>query len=255
MAGRLGHNLSGLAAGMFAAGAVFQSGFVAIPGTPGAGLTILIVGLIFFTITYTKLRYRRRLRTVIASVVGFVATAVAFTLTQNLPILAALAAFFGSTAPDWLEITWVNPGRGSKGTSRGSLIPHRTITHWLAGWVILLGLSYSYLNQSILATTSFGFAIGGIMHLLMDFPNPMGIRVLNPFVQTKVKARWVRRNSHQKFGWWVSGQHDGLLGLIWCVLGLGYLIYVGGADDISLTTETLLGLLSPLQLSPAIRSF
>jgi hypothetical protein len=42
-------------------------------------------------------------------------------------------------------------------------------------WVALLVYSYLCLNKVAWAPIAFGFAAGGIMHLLADWPNPLGI--------------------------------------------------------------------------------
>ena len=83
-------------------------------------------------------------------------------------ILAALAGTLGGTAPDWLEKAWWS-------RKHKLWITHRTLTHWGIGWVALLAYSYLSLNVSPLAPVGFGFAAGGIMHLLADWPNPMGV--------------------------------------------------------------------------------
>jgi len=100
--------------------------------------------------------------------------------------LTTLFSLFGSTAPDWLEIR-----RGGN-----TLIPHRTITHFVPLWVGLLLLSLFSVNPELFHVLSFlehyalneiirdcllGFAIGGLLHLLFDLPNPMGIPFLLPF--------------------------------------------------------------------------
>ncbi|RZT39121.1 metal-dependent hydrolase [Cupriavidus agavae] len=79
-----------------------------------------------------------------------------------------LAAWLGSTAPDWLEVAWWTK-------SRRLWITHRTWTHWGVAWVGLLVWSYSALGTHAIAGPAFGFACGGIMHLLADWPNPRGV--------------------------------------------------------------------------------
>src|SRR5690554_575474 len=89
------------------------------------------------------------------------------------PAAAALvtAAYPGSTAPDWLEIRI-----GSR-----TLIPHRTITHWLLPWLALLGVAAYMVALSPLAGAALlGFALGGLSHWVGDFGTPMGVPVVNP---------------------------------------------------------------------------
>jgi hypothetical protein len=84
-------------------------------------------------------------------------------------ILAFCAAVAGSTAPDWMEVAWWTP-------ARRLWITHRTATHWGIGWVAVLVLSYQALGHAHLwAPLLFGFACGGLMHLLADWPNPLGV--------------------------------------------------------------------------------
>jgi hypothetical protein len=83
-------------------------------------------------------------------------------------LAAFVAGVFGGTAPDWLEVAWWS--------RRHRLwITHRTWTHWGIAWMALLGYSYLALGRQSWAPVGFGFAAGGIMHLLADWPNPMGV--------------------------------------------------------------------------------
>jgi len=83
-------------------------------------------------------------------------------------ILAVFMGMFGGTAPDWLEVAWWSK-------KRKLWITHRTWTHWGIGWAALLAYSYLSLNDMFWAPLLFGFAAGGMMHLLADWPNPMGV--------------------------------------------------------------------------------
>ncbi|MHB1666149.1 metal-dependent hydrolase [Thiomonas sp.] len=116
--------------------------------------------------------------------------------------LGSTAAFFGATAPDWLEAPY-----GWARRKRLSLIPHRTITHWLPLWVLLLGLGVAY-GRSPPGAMAMGFALGGLVHLAMDVPNPMGIPVFVP-------------NQRVSLRWWKSGQHE--IALVLLLWGLGAL--------------------------------
>lgn len=104
-------------------------------------------------------------------------------------IVALISAFVcvsGATAPDWLEIR-------KKGG--GTVIKHRTITHWVLLWVLLLALGLNITNLEILSDTILssdlfllsslgalivGFSAGGLSHLLTDLPNKQGIPILFP---------------------------------------------------------------------------
>lgn len=107
-------------------------------------------------------------------------------------IATLLCAYAGSTAPDWLENAWWSQGGGRK-----LWIAHRSWTHWGIAWLALLVASYRALPQTPLAALAFGFAVGGIMHLLADWPNPLGV----PWLLTK----------RHSLGWWKSGRCDYLL--------------------------------------------
>jgi len=101
-------------------------------------------------------------------------------------LLSFIAGVAGSTAPDWLEVAWWS-------RARRLWITHRTLTHWGIGWLALLALSYHMLGHSIYAAPAFGFACGGLIHLLADWPNPLGVP-------------WVfQRHS---LNWWRSGRCD-----------------------------------------------
>lgn len=104
-----------------------------------------------------------------------------------------LAAFWGSTAPDWLELAkGVRQrhlfGLFAKDTwKRASVIPHRTVTHWAVLWIALLVFASVTLRvtlpfiSSVIHASLFGFAVGGVGHLICDLPNPTGVPIVTPF--------------------------------------------------------------------------
>lgn len=98
----------------------------------------------------------------------------------------------GGTAPDWMENAWWSSRRGKQ-----LWITHRTWTHWGLAWITLLLWCYLNLGRYRLAAPAFGFAAGGLMHLLADWPNPLGVPWL-----------FVRRYS---LNLWKSGRCDYLL--------------------------------------------
>lgn len=85
-----------------------------------------------------------------------------------LTALAFLMGISGGTAPDWMEVAWWS-------RRRKLWITHRTWTHWGVAWIGLLVYSYMALGHAVWAPLAFGFAAGGVMHLLADWPNPMGV--------------------------------------------------------------------------------
>lgn len=117
---------------------------------------------------------------------------------QGVPGAAFALALPGATAPDWLELPYAQGKR---------LIVHRTITHWLPLWLIALAWAWFH-RDTWAGSMTMGFVVGGLMHLLMDWPNPKGIPVLTPWRRISLKL-------------WKSGQNEGLLvGISW---GMGWM--------------------------------
>jgi len=93
------------------------------------------------------------------------------------PSIAAAAAvvggWVGGTLPDKLE-----------GPAKCRLLPHRTITHWLPLWVVILvACWFPPINTlpEILRMLMYGLVGGAITHILTDWPNPQGIPIKTPF--------------------------------------------------------------------------
>lgn len=86
----------------------------------------------------------------------------------------------GSSAPDWLEITWRT---GIHRENRHSIIPHRTITHWMAMWAMAFGfcLHHTISNQNIFWIFLLGFSASALIHVLMDSATSMGVPWLHPY--------------------------------------------------------------------------
>jgi membrane-bound metal-dependent hydrolase YbcI (DUF457 family) len=103
-------------------------------------------------------------------------------------VAAVITGYLGGTAPDWLEVAWWT-GNGQK-----KWIAHRTWTHWGVAWLGGLAAAYYCLGKHPGAAIGLGFAAGGVMHLLADYPNPRGI----PWLLTK----------RYSLGWWKSGKCD-----------------------------------------------
>lgn len=117
-------------------------------------------------------------------------------------LLIVAGSLMGASAPDWMEISQARRVDGR--WVRTSVIPHRTITHWVPPWVLVLMLAW--FDDAALAPFVVGFAASGLAHLLGDLPNPSGIRVLNPWKATSLR-------------WWKSGENDGLIGGAAIMLG------------------------------------
>lgn len=126
-------------------------------------------------------------------------------------ILALLAGISGGTAPDWLEVAWWS-------RKRKLWIAHRSWTHWGIGWLALLVYSYLSLNRLSWAPLAFGFAAGGMMHLLADWPNPMGVP-------------WIAGRHSLKL--WKSGRCDTIVvALAWAV-AIVVTVKVYGHDEVT----------------------
>jgi membrane-bound metal-dependent hydrolase YbcI (DUF457 family) len=114
-----------------------------------------------------------------------------------LAMITWLAGSLGGTAPDWLEVAWWR--RKKKRGAQRLWITHRTLTHWGIAWVALLYFSHKNLGSVWWACAVFGFAAGGLMHLLTDWPNPLGVP-------------WIfRRHS---LGLWRSGHLEWMVTLL-----------------------------------------
>ncbi|MBN6741211.1 metal-dependent hydrolase [Acidithiobacillus sp. MC6.1] len=121
-----------------------------------------------------------------------------------------LAGWFGGVAPDRLEFLL---------TRRHRWCPHRTFTHWGILWILLFGFALIQVFwphalhlgfPAILSWLILGFSSGGLVHLLMDWPNPTGVPWWLPF----------RRHS---LNLWNSGRMDILLSLVF--IGAAYLVW------------------------------
>lgn len=109
----------------------------------------------------------------------------------------AAGAGLASSLPDQLEIKWFTGGgkrfslwgaKYKEGT-RHSLIPHRTITHWLLLWIALAGASIYSFQRSYAVDTAFwcGVALSALLHVVMDSRTPMGIPWFHPYKRTEGK--------------------------------------------------------------------
>lgn len=112
--------------------------------------------------------------------------------------VTGLAAFWGSTAPDWMEIAKAVRRRRhlfglfAKDTwDRQSVIPHRTITHWMLLWIGVFVYAAWTLqeNPQWLHGILFGFSFGCLGHLICDIPNPTGVPLLTPFARSRRSLR------------------------------------------------------------------
>lgn len=121
---------------------------------------------------------------------GTLATVGLYTFAGSNWIICAILLLgfsFGSNAPDWLEITWRT---GANRESRHSIIPRRTITHWMAFWAVAFGvcLNHAIGHQNILAIFLLGFSASALIHVLMDSATPLGVPWLHPYKRVGIEA-------------------------------------------------------------------
>ncbi|MFV9473171.1 metal-dependent hydrolase [Advenella sp. RU8] len=136
---------------------------------------------------------------------AFIAAAIAKTagLDVLLQTASALFAAVSTSLPDWIEIPYYR-----KGARKGSLIKHRTYTHWPWFWVGLIYWAFSI--KGFEGATMIGAATGALTHILADAPNPMGIPWIHPR----------QRISFGKKGWWRSGRYETVLVSLFTVFGV-----------------------------------
>lgn len=114
-------------------------------------------------------------------------------------ILSMIAGISGGGAPDWLE-------RSFWSRKRKLWCKHRTICHWGVAWLGLLYWTYTSLGEHPAAAVGLGFAAGGVVHLLIDWPNYMGVP-------------WLYKRTSLNL--WASGECDYIvIGAAWIAAAL-----------------------------------
>jgi inner membrane protein len=106
------------------------------------------------------------------------ATALAYAVYERSasPTLA-VATLMGSSFPDIGEIVQF------RGRWRASLIPHRTLTHWIPLYVAIV-FALPILTPNLpwwLANLIKGICFGSLLHIALDMFSPAGIPLLHPF--------------------------------------------------------------------------
>ena len=104
---------------------------------------------------------------------GLALAAVAYHCAPKAPAIAG-AAIVGALLPDAAEgvVGWW-------GEARMSIIPHRTLTHWLYLYVAVIFAAHRFapMTQEILI----GLCAGALLHIALDAFSPMGIPLGSPF--------------------------------------------------------------------------
>ncbi|RZI60406.1 MAG: metal-dependent hydrolase [Pseudomonas sp.] len=101
-------------------------------------------------------------------------------------LLLACGCVWGSSSPDWMEISgWAWWG------TRYSLIPHRTITHWMMAWIAatIWTMGHALTDGTFIWCIAAGFTLSGLTHVLMDARTPMGVPVFHPYKRRKQVRR------------------------------------------------------------------
>ncbi len=144
--------------------------------------------------------------------VGAAFMAAAMARLLGLPeLVAAAVATFSVTLPDWAEIPYYR-----NGVRAGSLIAHRTLTHWPILWLIVA--IWGAYEGGLLGSAMLGVAMGAMTHILGDAPNPMGIPWLWPTQRIRIGRK----------GWWKSGTHEPFMALAFAALGFVIWRLAGG---------------------------
>ncbi|MBN6740612.1 metal-dependent hydrolase [Acidithiobacillus sp. MC6.1] len=142
---------------------------------------------------------------------GLLTAAACWHLWGSAALVAIPTGIIGGTAPDWLEVAHAEYSQARQQWVRVSVIPHRTVTHWWPLWVLALAaattLSFPTTTtyhlfslrldpDQFLMPTCMGFVAGGLMHLLMDLPNPTGIPIVTPFSRSRKSLHLWRSGNH-----------------------------------------------------------
>ena len=127
------------------------------------------------------------------------------------PWFIMLGVYLGAGAPDWLEVSWYDVQR----RCRASLIEHRTWTHWLPAWILLISYAWYEAQTESGFWILFGFAVGGLVHLLVDWPNPTGIPIMTPL-----------RRSRHSLKLWRSSEHTLLISMVFLAGAFGLHYYM-----------------------------
>lgn len=105
-----------------------------------------------------------------------------------------VGAILSSSLPDQLEFKWHTGGgekfslwgKKYKDGVRHSLIPHRTITHWLLLWLALACFAtFQFIeNQDAVSAALSGAALSSLLHVVMDSRTKDGVPWFHPYKRT-----------------------------------------------------------------------
>lgn len=130
--------------------------------------------------------------------VGFVSAQMLSARIPEIPIVL-LFAYVGGVAPDNMEMSF-NASKEGEAYRRGSIIPHRTITHWLPVWLLLLGSLFFARGDRLIMISLLPFVLSAIVHLLADASTVSGIPVYHPFSRARFRyARFKSGDRHEDY--------------------------------------------------------
>lgn len=95
--------------------------------------------------------------------------------------LFAVGVMSGASAPDWLEGVFFFRNR------RISIIPHRTLTHWLPVWLAVFYLVLTSSLEWYVLALVYGFIASAVLHIIMDAFSKSGVSLLLPMRRFSVK--------------------------------------------------------------------
>ena len=145
---------------------------------------------------------------------------VAYFMFNNYPLwlmtISIYTFMLGNTAPDTLEFSRYDESQYFK---RKSLIPHRTYTHWFVLWfaLFLSAGTFVYLQYHY-AFPVLTYAMGGLIHLLCDLPNPTGVPFLHP------------KKRRKSLNWWKSGENENLIAFVLVGISVYAMFILKGPD-------------------------
>lgn len=117
-------------------------------------------------------------------------------------LIAGVMAAVSCRVPDSIEFPIYKNGMRT-----GTLIKHRTLTHWPPLWLLIM--AWGCHDGTYFGAMAVGVAMGAMTHIFGDAPNPMGIPWFWP----------TKRLSLGKKGLWRSGQWEPAIILVYSTAG------------------------------------
>ncbi|MFC6276062.1 metal-dependent hydrolase [Psittacicella hinzii] len=153
---------------------------------------------------------------------GIVAAVASYYFYPDMKLLNSLFAFiafyFGSVAPDRLEL-W-------------GLIPHRTFTHWFLLWLVFFGVcvyqAFVLHKQGWVIGTA--FTAGALYHILWDLTNKRPLPFLVLFPRLATHSKWKNNPVYAANGfclyWWESSEHNKKIRFLHYLIAIGLIYWI-----------------------------